>query len=171
MVFKKGNASHICSAVNWLRGPLLLSHHNPELTVIQELLQSLPEGTWSVLPFLDPLWESDEALAISFWLPRKQYIYNHAQSPTPFSHTYQLSGGSQIFLIAQTPALDALRSPWIRADHHTTMSYWCSVKFLLSHYVLVRSHQPLLRYIIRNSPIKPIPMFTIRIVSEDCLLH
>lgn len=119
MVFQKENPSHICSAVNWLREPLPLSHHNPELTVTQKHLQSLPEGTHSALPFLDPLWESDEALAISFWLPRKKYTYNHAQSPTPFPHTHQRSEGLQIFLIAQTPALDSLGSSWIRADHHT----------------------------------------------------
>lgn len=119
MVFKKGNPSHICAAVSWLREPLPVSHHNPGLTVLQKLVQSLPEGTCSALPFLGPLCESDKALAISFWLPRKKYTYNHAQSPTPFPHTHQLSGGLQIFLIARTSTLDALRSSWIRADHHT----------------------------------------------------
>ena len=40
---------------NRVTEPLPLSNHKLELTVAQSLLQILPEGTCSVLPFLDPL--------------------------------------------------------------------------------------------------------------------
>lgn len=40
---------------NRLTEPLPLSNHKLELTVAQSLLQIFPEGTCSVLPFLDPI--------------------------------------------------------------------------------------------------------------------
>lgn len=40
---------------NRLAEPFPLSNHSRELTVAQSLLQNLPEGAWSVLPFLLPV--------------------------------------------------------------------------------------------------------------------
>lgn len=155
-----------------LAEPLPLSNRNLELTVAQSLLQSLPEGTWSVLPFLLP------ATPRIWWrllmLPGSCLAKHALTAYTVLPSTHTNCPEVQRFLWCPNPYPDILRSSWIKAGYHSlhwTTSYWCSEKSLLSNYVLIRSYQPFLRYILTNSTIKSITMFTVRIVWEGCLLH
>lgn len=82
--------------MTWLTEPVPVSNHDPAVPVAGTLLQSLPRGAqFHFLTFLPPP-ESDEALAVSCWLPRGKHTGIAHSAPTP---PHQLSGGSQVFLM------------------------------------------------------------------------
>ena len=84
------------------------------------------------------------------WLAPQRNIHQGAQ-PLP----NQWSGGSQSWLkLKLWPRMvwDFLRWRQTTTQLAWDALSWCCGKFLLLHYVLGRSHQPLLRSIIKNSP-------------------
>lgn len=112
------NRKSICtgSAVNWATVPLTLSNHNLELSIGQNLLQSLPEGTCSVLRMdQQKLMKANGALC-----SLQKDTPQHTQPPPhPITHTSSI-GRFTGFSGNPTPTLDTLRSSWFRADHHKT---------------------------------------------------
>lgn len=154
--------------------PLPLGTHDPEVPVAGHLLQSLlfhfltPPTPLTLTPPPHPLHPTPRNLmkpqrsAIGS-LERNTYSTHSA----PIPHTHQLSGGSQIFLgLSLLP--ERLRSGGCLT---ATGCAWPCPEVPPSALHSVRSHQPFLRCIIRNSPIRPITTFTAEKLLEGCLLH
>jgi len=100
-----------------LTEPLPLSNHNLELTVAQSLLQSLPEGTWSVLPFLLPA--SPKIWWRLLMLPGSCLAKDTLTAYTMPPNTHTSCPAVQRFLWCPNPYPVILRSSWIKADYHT----------------------------------------------------
>ena len=102
---------------NRLAEPFPLSNHSCELTVAQSLLQSLPEGAWSVLPFLLPatprIWW--RMLMLPGSCLAKHTLPAHTVPPNTHTHCPEV----QRFLWCPKPYPVIMRSSWIKADYHT----------------------------------------------------